>query len=487
MRDRWHALAAGSLAALGIVAMRQDRRCDAPQLHRSETLFGYSAAQHKILILGAGFGGVAAALRLDARLRNRADTSVLVVDRDSALLFTPLLWTVADGRVNPNDVVVPIRAFQRGHDFHLLHANVEAIDLERREVRTSVGVRPYDYLVIALGSVTAIPPLPGLRERAFRFHSPADALEFRNHLIDALEQSHHTLDAQERSEWLTFVVGGGGDTGVELAATMRDYLEVGLLAEYPWLANERPRIVVVGRADRLVPMSTPATSAKVRKVLTELGIEVWTGVSIEGLTDRAVLTSEGPIPSRTLFWAAGISAPPVVASLPVEHARNGAVIVDATLRIPGRPEVFVVGDNAWAFDGQTKEPTPPTAQAGEHMGLYAADAIAELIAGRQPKPFRFRTLGRLALLGERTGVAEVFGLAFDGFPAWLLWHGYYLSKIPAWRNRLRLLVDLGLSEAHRPRDGAATARNERGERDGQRTGSRSCTIGCSRRAATLCR
>src|SRR3954466_9864996 len=317
MRERWHALAAGSLAALGIFAVRRGSGRNTSQIfHRSETLFGYSAARHKILILGAGFGGLATALRSDTRLRQRADASVLVVDRDSALLFTPLLWTVADGRADANDVVVPIRAFQRGRAFHLLHATVEEIDLERREVRTSAGTRPYDYLVIALGSVTAVPSLPGLRERALRFHTPADAMELRNHLIDALENAHHTVDAQERREWLTFVVGGGGDTGVELAATIHDYLEVGLLAEYPWLASERPRIVLVGRADRLVPMSTPATSAMVRKVLTKIGIEVWTGVTIEGVTERAVETSAGPIPARTLFWAAGISAPSVVAGLP---------------------------------------------------------------------------------------------------------------------------------------------------------------------------
>jgi NADH dehydrogenase len=447
MRDRWHALAAGSLAVLGFFALRRGSGRNRAQIsHRSETLFGYSAARYKILILGAGFGGLAAALRSDTRLRQRADASVLVVDRDSALLFTPLLWAVADGRADANDVVVPIRAFQRGHDFHLLHAEVEAIDLERREVRTSAGARPYDYLVVALGSITEIPPLPGLREHAFRFHSPADAIELRNHLIDALEAAHHTLGADERREWLTFVVGGGGDTGVELAATIRDYLEVGLLSEYPWLAGEQPRVVVVGRADRLVPMSTPATSAKVEKVLTEIGIEVWTGVTIEGIIERAVETSAGPIPARTLFWAAGISAPPIVAQLPVEHARNGAVMVDGTLRIPGHPEVFVVGDSAWAFDAQTGEPAPPTGQAAEHMGLYAGDAIATLIEGGQPKPFRFRTLGRLALLGERTGVAEVFGHAFAGIPAWLLWHGYYLSKIPSWRNRLRLLIALALAE-----------------------------------------
>ena len=447
MSNRWRAIVAGAIVSGGVAALirRASARTTAHNRHRSETLFAYHAAQHKILILGAGFGGMAAALRLDERLGDRSDTSVLVVDRDSALLFTPLLWTVADGRSNPNDVVVPIRAFQRGRAFHLLHATVEGIDLDRREVRTSAGIRPYDYLVIALGSVTAVPALPGLRERALRFHTPADAMELRNHLIDALENAHYTVDAQERREWLTFVVGGGGDTGVELAATIRNFLQAGLLAEYPWLADEQPRVVVVGRAQRLVPMSSPTTSATVERVLREEGVEVWTDVAIEGVTEREVQTSRGAIPARTLFWAAGITAPPVVRDLPVDHARNGSVLVDETLRVPGRGEVFVVGDSAWAFDGVSGDPTPPTAQAAGHMGDYVAETIAEVIAGRHPAPFRYVTRGRLALLGHRTGVAEVFGLAIDGLPAWLLWHGYYLRTIPSWRNRIRLLTNWWLA------------------------------------------
>jgi NADH:ubiquinone reductase (H+-translocating) len=447
MSNRWRAIVAGAIVSGGVAALirRASARTTAHNRHRSETLFAYHAAQHKILILGAGFGGMAAALRLDERLGDRSDTSVLVVDRDSALLFTPLLWTVADGRSNPNDVVVPIRAFQRGRAFHLLHATVEGIDLDRREVRTSAGVRPYEYLVIALGSVTAVPALPGLRERALRFHTPADAMELRNHLIDALENAHYTVDAQERREWLTFVVGGGGDTGVELAATIRNFLQAGLLAEYPWLADEQPRVVVVGRAQRLVPMSSPTTSATVERVLREEGVEVWTDVAIEGVTEREVQTSRGAIPARTLFWAAGITAPPVVRDLPVDHARNGSVLVDETLRVPGRAEVFVVGDSAWAFDGVSGDPTPPTAQAAGHMGDYVAETIAEVIAGRHPAPFRYVTRGRLALLGHRTGVAEVFGLAIDGLPAWLLWHGYYLRTIPSWRNRIRLLTNWWLA------------------------------------------
>src|SRR3712207_5281373 len=164
MRNRWRGMVVGAVVSAGIAALVRQRvtaGTAARERHRAETLFACHAARHRILILGAGFGGMAAALRLDKRLGDRSDTSVLVVDCDSALLFTPLLWTVADGRANPNDVVVPIRAFQRGRAFHLLHASVEAIDLDRREVRTSAGNRPYDYLVVALGGITAGPQAKG--------------------------------------------------------------------------------------------------------------------------------------------------------------------------------------------------------------------------------------------------------------------------------------------------------------------------------------
>jgi NADH dehydrogenase len=199
MRDRQRGIVATLLGVAAIFAVRRSRERRTEQMHSHRgTLSSYETAHHKVLILGGGFGGLAVAQRLDMLLADRPDVSVLVVDRNSALLFTPLLWTVADGRVNPNDVVVPIRAFQHGRSFHLLHAEVQQIDLDRREVHTSAGVRSYDTLVIALGSVTAVPDLPGLRQRALRFHSPADAMELRNHLIDAVEHAHQTADLEER-------------------------------------------------------------------------------------------------------------------------------------------------------------------------------------------------------------------------------------------------------------------------------------------------
>src|SRR5262245_9230413 len=168
---RWRSSVVIGAALLGAAALRQQRRAAVPVPHVSETERQYRAARTRILILGADFGGLATAIGLDERLRGDEDASILLVDRTNSQLFTPLLWTVADGRANPNDVVVPIRSFQRRRRFHVLHAEVQRIDLERREVVTSAGTRPYDYLVIALGSVTAVPDLPGLRELAFRFHT----------------------------------------------------------------------------------------------------------------------------------------------------------------------------------------------------------------------------------------------------------------------------------------------------------------------------
>lgn len=414
--------------------------------HTSETKAQYLGARNRVLILGAGFGGLATALKLDRILSPAQDVSILVVDRNNYSFFHPLLWTVASGRTTPSSIVVPVRTFQRGRSFHVLHAEIERIDLEGKVVYTSAGPRPYDYLVLGIGSVTAFPDLPSLKEYALPFHAPAHAMELRNHLIDAVEAAHQCDNEADRKAWLTFVVGGGGDTGVELAATIQEYLTDGLYKRHPWLNDTMTRVVLIGRAERLMPMSTPETSRKVQQVLEKEGIEVLTGVSVEGVTEKSVLITQGEIPTHTFFWAAGISAPPLISELAVKKAGNGALIVNDHLQIPGHEEVFVLGDTAWAFDATTKAAIPPTAQAAEHEGAYVAGVLADLLKGNQnSEPFVFKPRGHLALLGRRTGVAQVGKSVFTGIPAWVLWHSYYLSHIPSWRSRLQLLVNWGLA------------------------------------------
>lgn len=409
--------------------------------HISQTEASYRNASLRILILGAGFGGLATALQLDKAFRSHPDVSILVVDRNNDLLFTPLLWTVANGQANPNNVVVPIRTFQKSRRFHVLHAEVERIDLDHREVHTSDGSRPYDLLVIALGSHTSVPNLPGVREYALPFHTPADALQLRNHLIDAVEAAHRADTSEERQRWLTFVIGGAGDTGVELAAIIDDYILTGLFKMYPWLADTRPHVVVVGRAERVLPMSDVCTSELVRRELERQGIQVLTGSAITGVTETTVETSTGAIPTHTLFWAAGITAPEVVRLLPVGHARNGAILVDDHLRIPGHPQVYVIGDAAWAYNSITRDPVAPTAQAAHQEGEYVARTIALEYAKRPSLPYRYTEIGHLALLGHYTGVAKLGPFSFRGPAAWLLWHLAYLQRNPSWNKRIRLVLD----------------------------------------------
>jgi NADH dehydrogenase len=426
------------------LAWRAARQRQAPSrpAHVSESEEEFRHARQRVVILGAGFGGLATAMALDRELRDEDGVSVLVVDRNNGSLFNPLLWTVADGRASPTDVVVPIRDYQRGRRFHLLQAGVRAIDLTQREVQLDVGRRPYDYLVIALGSVTEFPSLPGI-ERVLPFRTPGDALSLRDHLIDAVEAAHRATSDVERRAWLTFVVVGGGDTGVELAGAIHGYLAAGLLAEYPWLSADdgRPgyRVVLVGRAPQLIPMGDPAESAATRQILERQGIEVQTGTAVESIRPGVVVTSRGEIPARTVFWAAGITAPSVLRELPVAHEKGGVLVVDDHLRLPSHPEVFVVGDATWAFDASGR-PVPPTAQAAEHAGAYAGRAIATALRGAAPaRPFRYRPLGHLLLLGPSEALARVGPLQFSGRLAWLLWHAYYLYRVSSGKRRLGLV------------------------------------------------
>jgi NADH dehydrogenase len=438
-----------TLAAVGAVVValrwRAARRPPAPPrpIHVSESEQAFLNAGTRVVILGAGFGGLAAALTLDHLLGGQRDVSVLVIDRDNSSLFTPLLWTVADGRADAADVVVPIREFQRGRRFHVLQAEVRGIDVERRQVQLDVGVRPYDYLVIALGSVTQFPPLPGVVENARPFRTPADAISLRDQLIDAVEAAHRATSEDERRAWLTFVVVGGGDTGVELAGVIHSYLAAGLLAEYPWLANHGGgpafRVVLVGRAPRLLPMGLASDSDTIRRILEREGVEVLTNTSVEAVRPDAVVTSRGEIHAHTVFWAAGISPTPVLRDLPVKHAKGGTIVVDDHLRLPGHPEVSVVGDAAWAFDTDGR-PVPPTAQASEYTGAYVGRAIAAMIRGQsETAAFRYAPLGHLALLGPGQALARVGPILLSGRLAWLAWHAYYLYRIPTWKRRIELL------------------------------------------------
>ncbi|MGD0473848.1 MAG: NAD(P)/FAD-dependent oxidoreductase [Candidatus Velthaea sp.] len=430
-----------AITSLAIAAFLKAQRPRRRQAHRSETSADYERAKTRILILGGGFGGATAAIELDRQLRGVADLSILLVDRANAQVFVPLLWSVAAGSASPASVTVPLRTLQRGRAFHVLNAEVEGIDLEERVVHTSAGDRNYDILIVALGSVTTVPDLPGVREHVHIFRGPADAVELRNYLIDAIERAHRATDPAEHDAWRTFVVAGGGDTGCELAAAIDEYIRGTLRKLYPWLVAQPPRIVVVQRDHRLVPLSPPRVSTLLRAHLEAQGIEVQTGVSVERITDDGVHTSASTIPTRTVFWATGVSAPDVVRTMRAAHEKNGALTVDGCLRLPGHPNVYAIGDNAWALDGVTGAPVPALAQAAEHQAQYVARTVAASLRGEPSVPFEFTKVGQLTLLGGHDGIVEIGRITITGLPAWLAWHAYYLLHIDSWRNRILLAAD----------------------------------------------
>ena len=285
-------LAVAGVLAVGALALsRRIRGRETPlRSHTSQDVAGWNASREKILILGGGFGGVATALALDRAVGADPETSVLLVDRGNAQLFVPLLWTIANGSADAGDVMVPLRDHQRERSFHILRAEITGIDLDRRVVTTSAGERAYDKLVIALGSVTTIPEhIPGAREHAHVFRSPADAMQLRNRIIDAVEAAHDKPNSEERAAWLTFVVIGGGDTGTELAATIHDFIRQALVKEYPWLVDEPVRVLIIEALDRLVSMSSHDVSQRIRASLESRGIIVHTGAGVERIDDGSVL------------------------------------------------------------------------------------------------------------------------------------------------------------------------------------------------------
>ena len=256
----------------------------------------------------------------------------------------------------------------------------------------------------------------------------------------ALDDALNRLEQlAERTARRIALVGDKGEADGQLATLLSggDEVEIEWISPSDALTALRNKpfdlsVVVVGRAERVLPMSNPRTSHLVRQTLEHEGIEVLTGRSITGVEETAVKTSSEVIPARTLFWAAGTTAPDVIRQLPVQHARNGAVIVDDHLRIPGYPDVYVIGDSAWGYDSATNEPVPPTAQAARQQGYYVGKAIATEYANRRALPYRYATLGHLALLGHYTGVAEVGRIAFTGLAAWIFWHVAYLQRNPSW-------------------------------------------------------
>ena len=398
----------------------------------------------RVLVVGGGFAGVYAAVELERLLKRDPSVEVTIVNRDNFFLFTPMLHEVAASDLDVTHIVNPVRKLVRKVGF--FDGDVVDIDLERRAVVVAHGTDahthalPYDHLVIALGSITNFFGLPGLAERALTMKSLGDAIALRNRLIALLEEADTECCAEIRRRLLTCVVAGGGFAGVETIAGINDFVHEAL-RYYPNLSPDMVRMVLVHPGAVILPELSESLGRYAQRKLEARGVEIRTATKVAAVGDDTVTLTDGTtLDARTILWTAGTTPNPLLGALPCAKER-GRILVDSHLEVPGWPGVWALGDCALVPDGATGSFHPPTAQHAIRQGKVVARNVVAALRGKPKTPFAFRTIGQLASLGRRTGVAEIFGIRFSGFLAWWLWRTIYLAKLPRFEKKLRVALD----------------------------------------------
>ncbi|HEU0068372.1 MAG TPA: NAD(P)/FAD-dependent oxidoreductase [Nitrospiraceae bacterium] len=398
----------------------------------------------RILILGGGFGGMYAALEFERALGRGADVDVTLVNRDNFFLFTPMLHEVAASDLDITNIVSPIRKLLRRVTF--FHGDIESIDLVNKRVGLSHGHEehchslPYDHLVLALGSTTNFYNLPGLADLALTMKSLDDAIFLRNRLIANLEEADFECAAPLRAPLLNFVVAGGGFAGVETIAAMNDFLREAVRF-FPHLREDMLRIILVNSGEIILPELGEKLGTYAQRKLMEQKVEIHSNCKVTAVTDREVTLSDGTtVTTNTLVWTAGICPNSLLDTLPCTKAQ-GRVLVNEYLEVPEWPGVWAFGDCAHVPDRKTGKSHPPTAQHALREGKVAAQNILATVRGDQMKPFLYSTIGRLAPIGKRTGVANILGVNFSGFIAWWLWRTIYLMKLPRFEKKVLVALD----------------------------------------------
>jgi len=385
----------------------------------------------QVVIVGAGFAGLAACKALA-----NAAVDIALVDAYNHHCFQPLLYQVATAALSPADVAWPIRAIVRAQkNVRVIMARVTAIDVQARRVHTTEIDLDYDYLMLATGSTHSYfghddwaPFAPGLKHIA-------DATEIRRRFLLAFEHAEVTEDAAARARLLTFVVVGGGATGVEMAGAIAEVARRTLQHDFRRIDPRTSRIILIEAGPRLLPAFPPNLSDYARRSLQGMGVEVELNRKVTGCDALGVTADGGRIEAATVIWAAGVVASPAASWIGAAHDRAGRIIVKADLSVPGRPEIFAAGDTAAVVDGDGR-PIPGMAPAAKQMGRHVGKLIAARVAGRAaPAPFRYRHLGELAAIGRKSAVVKLGVLQLTGLPGWLFWSAVHIYFLIGLRNR----------------------------------------------------
>ena len=442
MKKRIGWLGLGLAAACAVWSMA---RASAARQETNRLLRG-----RKILILGAGFGGIQVALDLAKALPPEDEQQILLIDEQNYLLFTPMLTEVAGGMLDPRHIVSPLR--QLSPNVNSIQGRVEEIDLRNRRVEVSLEVfkdrvqpvrRTFeaDFIVLALGAVTNYFGIPGLMEYAFPMKTLGDAVNLNGRALSLLERANAEPDAETRRTLLTFVVGGGGFSGVETVASLNDLVR-DAAQHYPNVRPEEIRTILVHSRDRLLPELDEDLARYAQNILERNGVEILLNTRITGADRRHVeLDGSRTIPTCTLVWAAGMAVNPVVTGLECAHGKRGEVRVNAHCELEEYPGVWAVGDCAEVPKPDGTGSYAGTAQNSIRQGALVARNILATLRGEPQQPFQYEAVAELALVGKREGIARIYNYKFSGLLAWMLWRGVYLSKLPDRGDRIRVGID----------------------------------------------
>jgi NADH:ubiquinone reductase (H+-translocating) len=390
-----------------------------------------------IVIIGAGFAGLETARGLA-----NAPVHITLIDKNNHHLFQPLLYQVAIAGLVPSQIAQPVRTiFRRQKNLAFQMSEVTAIDFDKRFVKLNGSVIAYDYLVIAVGGQTNFFGFDMLETSGFQLKDIDSAVRTRNHLLSLFEQASHEGDAEKRKSMLTFVIVGGGPTGVETAGALAELIEHVMVKDFPRLDLCEARVILLEAGHHLIGAYPDELRHATQRLLLKKNVEIRLDTKMVDYDGQRVTLGESdPIPTRTVIWTAGVKAAALMDRLGLEQVSAGRVRVEPTLQLPRHPEAFVVGDAAFLVNGNG-QPLPMLSTVAIQQGKAAARGISRLVAGGEALPFHYKDPGLLATVGRNAAVARIFGLSFSGFIAWLIWVGLHIYRIIGFRNRLAVMFN----------------------------------------------
>jgi NADH dehydrogenase len=390
-----------------------------------------------VVIVGAGFGGMETA----QRLRN-APVQITLIDRQNYHLFQPLLYQVAIAGLVPSQIAYPLRTiFRKQKNLTFQMGEVTSIDLDGCYVRSNGSVIAYDYLILAVGGQTNFFGLKAVEENGFQLKSIENATGTRNHLLRMFERASREVDPDVRKALLTFVVVGGGPTGVETAGALAELITHVLTKDYPQMDLREVRVILLEATGTVMPAYPDGLRKATIKLLEGKNVEILLNTRLTDYDGRRItLADGGHINAHTLIWTAGVRAAKLVDQLGVQQAVAGRVRVEPTLQLPGHPEVFVIGDAAYVED-EHGQPLPMLATVAQQQAKAAARNLQKLLRRERLDPFHYKDPGLLATIGRNAAVARIWGLSFSGFIAWVIWVGLHIFRLIGFRNRLVVLIN----------------------------------------------